>query len=196
MRFDLIDWALLILVSAVASATARFAMGLLMMLARPEVLPLFLMGVIFFLLNAYAPWLILRNCLGGLGFGRWIGVNVLGGLAGLLASSAFQPGWVGPTGMLSWWLAVIAANAAYYIPPGLLLQRLSGTNAWPFVIASATSGLISDLLGLTAPPVPRGGLGLAWGVAISLGQGAISGLGLGAGLFLMARRGAGTRTSA
>ena len=95
--------------------------------------------------------------------------------------------------MFFWYLSLFAATVAYYLPQGLLLQRLSSTNALPFIIAGAASGLIMMLIG--SIPSARGGFGIVWGVAGGLGQGAISGLSLGAGLFLMARQ-AGTRTGA
>jgi hypothetical protein len=194
MRFHPIDWALLTLFTTIVFAVMRVGMGLLTALGRPEPLPFIVAGVSFFVLNAYATWVVLRNCLDGLTLGRWLWADLLGRLMALVLWSLPLAVPPGPTAPSHSWLATTIASVAYHLPPGLLLQRLSGANPWPFVVAGVVSGQVSSLLGLTgAAPEP---LGLVWGLAMGIGQGAISGLALGGGLFLMARQSARTRSRA
>jgi len=101
------------------------------------------------------------------------------------------------------WATLAAIGVACFVPPGLLLQRLSRTSCVPLVAVAAVSmmatALIAALLELATPPhlmriALSGDVGvwallgmLALPFAAGLVSGAFSGLAQGAGLFLMAR---------
>jgi hypothetical protein len=222
MSFSIADWTFLVIVSMLASVAlslsswgaASSGLSFSANALTAFVLAQFLVSE---LLRALAPWLILRHCVADLRLWRWLFASVLGLALGAAVAAPsvlilgppkagdrlLSLGGLSATQLLIRWLTTIAGCVAYYLPPGLLLQRLSGASAWPFVIASAVSTLVSILLvhafgdldtmwALLRPLVQL--LGPAYlvvlSVATGLALGAVSGLGSGAGLFFMARRSA------
>jgi hypothetical protein len=228
MRFNVSDWLWLILATAVASvamtgvdmtvvrwaartATSGFASSnLLTALALAS-------GVASVLLDALAVWLVLRWGVEGLRLGPWLLATVLGlllsAIVGLPAAALLVPtpeggSWdlSGPSGAYFYapirWLMLIAASAATFLPPGLLLRRLSGASALPFVAAGVTWTILANPISRPATDAMLryiGQLALSnagvWQIlgaqalplAAIVAMGALSGLTLGAGLFLMAR---------
>jgi hypothetical protein len=203
MRFNFIDWSSLALVSAIAFAASHVALSLILVSA-PTTMVLVSFGLVsvllfLFFLYPLAPWLILRHRVDDLRLTRWLLANAFGLILALTLILPYvalvesqvtlqSPGRAGAVRVLLKWMTTIAACVAYYLPPGLLLQRLSGTSAWPFITAGAAFSLFASLMGPAAWSWARGSPGLA--AALGFGFGAIHGLTLGAGLFLMSQRSA------
>jgi hypothetical protein len=152
----------------------------------------------------------------GLRFTPWLIETVLGALLGAIVSFPamvlllLAPVSVSPIPNASTvgWLPTVAAGIAALLPPGLLLQRLSGVRAWPslIIVAAAMAAMAAVWRwGVVHEMVPRGmavamGLppllpmpwwlvmmGLSIGIDILI-SGVLTGLILGVGLFIMARR--------
>jgi hypothetical protein len=212
MRFTVADWALLVLAivlewvarSLLATWLARSLLGT--GTARPTIaiVAIALTGTIVVLI--FPQWLVLRRCLTDLRLGRWLRANALGFALGL-AVGGLAMAFLGPQNNRS--LQLLSGTSvlrllfnglgeiAWFLPRGLLLQRLSGLSAWPYVVAGGIS--------TTAAGLPGGILRDQWSslvmslgtadvvvfsAALGLAQGTVVGLALGAGLIFMARRSA------
>jgi hypothetical protein len=223
MRFTISDWLRLILTCTTASA-AMVGLGWAVWAAicyrgkcfpnsppNPEAVGLAL-SLLAMPLNALASWPVLRRCVNGLRLAPWLTETALGAVLGGIVSlpavflvcvsggafpmaGAKAPSAVG-------WLQPIACAVAALLPPGLLLQRLSGASAWPpLLIVGAAMALILLVWGQTPTQfllpyemlftntffVPGTLVFGITAVAFVGMSGVLTGLVLGAGLFLMAR---------
>jgi hypothetical protein len=205
MRFNLVQWAALIVVSGIASAapSAVWVVGSEQMNFE---IALALGALLYMVVDIVAPWLVLRRCVDDLRLTSWLFANALGNVAAavpnyllfaLLRSRGAGSLWLLDGLDRTQLLTSIAAGAAYYLPPGLLLQRLTGVGAWPFIAAGAISGpIVMSVFPLLWGSIPARSLlasfsevtgGTAFKISLIFAFGAIKGLVLGAGLFLMTR---------
>jgi hypothetical protein len=167
------------------------------------------LGVLYMPLNALAAWPVLRSCVNGLRFVPWLTETALGAVLGGIVSVPAMvflllvPGSVPPIprGNPIGWLPSVAAGVAALLPPGLLLQRLGGVRAWPsLVVVAAAMAVVPAVWGRSGAHefVPNAmlvttifafpaQLWLAMTAAAVVMSGVLTGLTLGAGLFLMAR---------
>jgi hypothetical protein len=173
------------------------------------------LGVLYVPLSVLAAWPVLRSRVDGLRFRPWLREAALGaGLAGLVCLPAmlfllYMPVSASPLANVSviGWLPAVAAAIAALLPSGLLLQRLGGVRAWPSLIVVAVAltafpALMSGaLVHELVPEVVASAIFLKsilpaahWLVVVTVGvslrvvmSGVLTGLILGAGLFLMAR---------
>lgn len=211
MRFNVGDWLLLAVVYAIAAPVMAGAVraGLAGPAPGGGSIPfgvhvaLFVIGLLLVLNGpALASWLVLRRCIAGLRLGPWILAVVLGVVLGLVANLLAmahsvpiqRPDILSLSDLLSddplHLLAVVATGVAYFLPPGLLLQRLSGVRAWPFVIAG-TIGVTVAAMGAPAiryllHPAPAATFLGEFVLLYLLGM--LQGLIVGAGLYLVARQ--------
>jgi hypothetical protein len=216
MRFNGADWLRLILACIMASAAmavlswavwSAISFPRSLYVAREVALGLSLLVIP---LNALAAWPALRGCVSDLELAPWLTETALGALLGAivsvptLVSLVLDPNGTFPTATAIvpngvGWLPPIASAVAALFPLGLLLQRMSGASAWPsLVIVAAAMAAIA--LGWSQSPtqflLPYAMLvttffpAQLWlgtmAVAVVM-SGVLSGLTLGAGLFLMAR---------
>jgi hypothetical protein len=210
MRFNLVQWAALVVVSGIAPAAPSAVLGVVGSEQRNIEIALTLGAVLGLVVDMLAPWLVLRRCVDDLRLTWWLLASAFGNAVAAVPQRLLFP-LLGPRGAGSLWfldglnrtqlLMSIAAGAAYYLPPGLLLQRLTGAGAWPFIIAGAISAPIamsvfSLLWELLWGSIPARSLlasfselvgGTAFRASLAFAFGAIDALVLGAGLFLMTR---------
>jgi|KBSSwiStaDraftv2_1062776.scaffolds.fasta_scaffold07819_2 hypothetical protein len=205
MRFGLVEWALLIVVSGIASA-APSAVSIVGSEQMNFEIALALGALLYMVVDMVAPWLVLRRCVDDLRLTRWLLANALGNaLAAVFGHLPFV--LLRSRGAGSLWfldgldrtqlLTSIAWGAAYYLPPGLLLQRLTGVGAWPFIAAGAISGpIVMSVFPLLWGSIPARSLlasfsevtgGTGFRASLGFAFGATNALILGAGLFLMTR---------
>jgi hypothetical protein len=221
MRFTAGDWLVLAVTSAVVEFVAQgsavvgvvafFLWGIPL---SPTDFPLpayaLATGVNHALLDGLATWLVLRHCAEGIRLAPWLLAIVMGvalklavALPVMALSISLQPGDLlslsgDPGRVMTRWFAVVASAALFFLPPGLLLQRLTGASAWSFVIAGAISVIGLRLAGpaltrlaapylsyLTAHLMDYGLIGLILPAAVL--SGIYQALTIGVGLFLMAR---------
>lgn len=178
---------------------------------NPEVVGLAL-SLLAMPLNALASWPVLRRCVDGLRFAPWLTEMALGAVLGgivsvpalflVLVSGGAFPTAAAKAPSTVGWLRPIACAVAALLPPGLLLQRLSRASAWPsLLIVAATMAMIRLVWGQTPTQlllpyemlftntffVPGTLVFGMTAVAFVVMSGVLSGLTLGAGLYLMAR---------
>jgi hypothetical protein len=178
---------------------------------RSIFVPAFVTGpIIFGLMHGLATWLVLQRRVNSLRLWHWL-VAAVGGF--LLSGACLLPALVFGipfngfdllelnvygVDLLAGWLTVIVSGVALVLPPGWLLQRLTGASAWPFVVAGVLATMTTRLAPSWTALLPWvAELGFRptqhdWLVvlafAASLVFGAVFGLMMGAGLFVMARR--------
>jgi hypothetical protein len=221
MRFNAGDWLLFVLASTVASV-AMIGMSWVIWAAAVDrstpiivrIAAMLVGGLLSKLLDTLIVWLVIRRCAERLRLAPWLLTTMLGlvlaaavGVPAVEFSALPHRGELlslrsGHLHTLILWIAIAAIGSTSFVPPGLLLQRLSGTSCVPFVALGAVStmvtALISTELEVATPQLMHiaffGNVGvwaflgmLALPVALSLLSGAFSGLAQGAGLFLMAR---------
>jgi hypothetical protein len=230
MRFTIIHWLYLIPACIAASAVMPAVSGALWSALGFTGIPLLhgrhplglpgalntlfavalALGVLYVPLNALLAWPVLRTCVAGLRLALWLGATALGAMLGAIVSVPAMvflllvPGSVPPFPNTSpiGWLPPVAAGIAALLPPGLVLQRLSGVRAWPSIIALAVAiagmaalptvwgrvavhVMVPDAM-LLADLMP-GWVGLGMAAAAVVMSGVLTALALGAGLYLMAR---------
>ena len=207
MRFTLNDWLWHAVLCAIAAAASRWLWGIgallgwaMFGLAEAGVPALMALPVIDALARGIAVWIVIRHCVDDLRLTHWLLAVSIGavlvhpfllpmaGLDALPSSRDLLTLSGNPVHLLGRWLTLIAESVVPFLPPGLLLWRLTGAGAWPLVGLGALSVIIHRLAMPSLMPWLLNHLGAIQGiVSAATLSGLLDGLAFGAGLLLMAR---------